>query len=172
MHTFWITGLSQSGKTTIAHGIAEHLQTRDRRVQILDGSEIRDHLGSFFGYSKEERMKVNRVLCTIAKFLSGNDVITLVTSISPHQETRDFNRSELDPYHEIYLECPVEVCIERDQSGMYKKALQGDVQHFVGVDDPYEVPRSFDCKIDTASSAVDVAVREAIEFVENVIAGK
>ena len=169
MHTIWITGLSRSGKTTIAEGIAQFLRASDQRVQILDGREIRDSVGDFFGYSKEERMRVNRVLCTMAKILAENNIFPVVPSITPHQESRDFNRRELDPYLEIYLDCSVESCIERDRNNLYKKALQGDIQHFIGVDDPYEVPRNSDCKIDTATQEPDQSVAQAIAFVRGAI---
>ena len=163
-HTIWLTGLSRSGKTTIAHGICEHLSAAGHAVEILDGASVRDDLGDFFGYSKEERMKVSRVLCSMAKILAKHGVIPVVTSITPYQESRDFNRRVLKPYIEVYVECPVETCIERDRNRLYEKALSGDIKHFIGVDDPYELPKSADFKVNTASGSPEETVTDVIDF--------
>lgn len=165
-HTIWITGLSKSGKTTVAEGIEAALRESGQQAHVLDGRTVRESLGNIFGYSKQERMKVSRVLCTMAKTLATNGVIPIVTSITPHQESRDFNRRELDLYLELYLDCPVEVCIERDVEGLYRKAINGDIEHFIGVDDVYEVPRTYDCRIDTAALAPDEAIAAALSFID------
>ena len=167
--TVWFTGLSRSGMTTLAESLATFLRDRGKRVEILDGKLIRDEMGDFFGYSKEERIKVSRVLCVMARLLARHNIIPIVTSITPYQESRDFNRRELQPYTEIYVDCPVEVCETRDVEGLYKRAIRGDLKHFVGVDDPYEIPKNPDFRIDTAHEAVDACTSKINAYVAGVL---
>ena len=163
--SIWLTGLSLSGKTTLAEALAAHLRALGRRVEVLDGKLIRDEVGDFFGYSREERMKVNRVLCMMAKLLARHDIIPIVTAITPFQESRDFNRRELAPYHEIYVDCPVETCITRDRQGLYQRALRGDLKHFIGVDDPYEIPRHPDLRVSTATESPEESARRVSAYI-------
>jgi adenylylsulfate kinase len=169
-HTIWLTGLSRSGKTTLAEALAGHLRSLGQRVEILDGKIIRDEMGDCFGYSKEERMKVNRALCMMARLLARHEIIPIVTSITPYQESRDFNRRELAPYAEIYVDCPVEVCITRDELGLYKRALRGDLKHFIGVDDPYEIPRNPDFRVSTGDSPPHESAQKVCAFVAATLA--
>ena len=162
--TIWLTGLSRSGKTTIADGIADWLSERNVPIQILDGSFVRDELGNFFGYSREERIKVSRVLCVMAKLLAQNGIHPIVTAITPHEESRQFNRRELDPYIEIYVECTVETCMDRDEKGLYQRAARGDVRQFIGVDVPYDLPKTPDLRINTEHDAPEVSIKQAISF--------
>jgi adenylylsulfate kinase len=164
-HTIWLTGLSRSGKTTIANGLATFLRGRGERVEVLDGIHVREELGDFFGFSREERMKVNRVLCAMARLLARHDVVPIITAITPYQESRDFNRRELDPYLEIYVDCPVDVCVSRDSQGLYRKAMRGDLKHFIGIDDPYEMPRTFDLRVSTADESPDASAARVNAFV-------
>lgn len=164
-HTIWLTGLSRSGKTTIATGVADWLSERGVQTQILDGRFVRDELGNFFGYSREERIKVSRVLAVMAKLLAQNDVYPIVTAITPHDESRNFNRMELNPYFEIYVECAVETCISRDDRGLYQRAIRGDLPHFIGVDVPYDVPKSPDLSINTERDEPEESIARAIHAV-------
>ena len=171
-HTVWLTGLSLCGKTTLAEALATHLRAEGRRVEVLDGKIIRDEVGDFFGYSREERMKVNRVLCMMARLLARHEILPIVTALTPFQESRDFNRRELAPYLEIYVDCPVEVCITRDQQGLYKRAMRGDIKHFVGVDDPYEIPRNPDLRISTEKESPGESARRICTFVTQALASE
>lgn len=166
----WLTGLSQSGKSTIADGIARWL-TVERAVnaQVLDGRFVRDELGNFFGYSREERIKVARVLAVMAKLLSCNDVYPIVTAITPYEESRELNRTELDSYFEIYVECSVEACIERDDQGLYRKALKGDLPNYIGVDVAYEIPKAHDLTIPTEHATPDESIKRAVTFLTEVL---
>ena len=168
-HTIWITGLSRSGKTTIAEGISEFLQSKGRPVEIIDGSQVRSELGDFFGYSQEERMKVSRVLCSMAKLLAKRGVIPIVASITPYQESRDYNRHELSPYVEIFVECDVEICVSRDTHNLYRKAMIGDIKHFIGIDDPYEVPKNYDLRINTSKETPEQSIAKTISFIETIL---
>ena len=163
--TIWFTGLSLSGKTTLANSLAASFRAKGIATEVLDGKLIRDELGDFFGYSKEERIKVSRVLCMMARLLARNGIIPIVTSITPYQESRDLNRRELNPYVEIYVECPVEVCASRDERGLYKRAIRGDIKHFIGVDDPYEIPRNADLRVTTAHDSPEESSRKVCCFV-------
>jgi adenylylsulfate kinase len=163
--TIWFTGLSRSGKTTLAEALAASLRSSGRRVEILDGKIIRDEMGDCFGYSKEERIKVNRMLCLMARLLSRHEIIPIVTAITPYQESRDFNRRELEPYIEIYVDCPVHVCLTRDSQGLYKRAMRGDLKHFIGVDDPYEIPRNPDFRVSTVDDTPIEAARKVAAFI-------
>lgn len=166
--TLWLTGLSRSGKTTIAEGVADWLTTEHAlAVQVLDGRFVREELGNFFGYSREERVKVGRVLATMAGLLARNGVIPIVTAITPHEESRAFNRSELDPYLEIYIECPVEVCMDRDSLGLYRKAQRGDLPNYIGVDVAYEIPKAFDLSIATDQESPEQSIRRTVAFVSD-----
>lgn len=163
--TIWLTGLSRSGKSTIAEGLAAWFADEQRPAQILDGRDVRDAVGDFFGYSKGERIKVSRVLAVMARLLATNGVTPIVTSITPYQDSRDFNRQELDPYLEIYVECSVDTAMQRDDTGIYRRAVRGDIQHFIGVDDPYEVPRSPDLVLSTERETPEQSIRRAVEFI-------
>lgn len=165
----WLTGLSQSGKTTIADGIAIWLTEHSRPSQILDGSFVRDELGNFFGYSRDERIKVSRVLCVMAKLLTQNGIYPIVTAITPHEESREFNRTELDAYVELYIKCSVDVCVERDTSGQYRRAMRGDLSHFIGVDVAYDIPKRPDLTIDTEDHSRDQCVAIATAFLADKI---
>jgi len=166
----WFTGLSLSGKTTLAEQLAAALRTDGHAVEVLDGKIVRDELAGFFGYSREERIKVSRVLATMAKLLARNGVVPIVTSITPYQESRDFNRRELPGYLEIFVECSVETCAARDAKGLYQRAMRGDVKHFVGVTDPYEIPRHADLRISTDDATADGCASDVIAFVRNRLA--
>lgn len=164
--TIWLTGLSLSGKTALANRLAAHLCEDGHRTHILDGKAIRTEVGDVFGYSKEERLKVNRLLCAFARVLSGHGVIPIVTAITPYQESREFNRQQLRRYLEIYVDCPVEVCRSRDASGLYERAIRGDLRHFVGVDDPFEIPKTPDLRVNTAEDSIAESTRKVCSFVD------
>lgn len=168
--TLWFTGLSRSGKTTIAEGVADWMRfEHDLHVQILDGSFVRDEVGNFFGYSRDERIKVSRILTVMAKLLALNGVHPIVTAITPYEESRELNRGELDPYYEVYVECSVESCMERDDEGLYRRALRGDVSNFIGVDVPFEVPKRNDVTISTEDAAPAGSIDETIQFVADML---
>ena len=130
---------------------------------------VRAQGGDFFGYSKDERLKVNRVLCVLARLLARHDIIPIVTAITPYQESRDYNRRELEPYVEIFVDCPVETCMARDPHGLYRKAMKGDLPHFIGVDDPFEIPKSSELRISTASEPVEVSAEKMCAFVAGIL---
>lgn len=138
--TLWFTGLPSSGKSTIADAVAEKLKEKGLKVERLDADIIRKHLWRELGYSKEDRDENIRRVTFLAKLLTRNGIAVLTSFISPYQELRDYARRQIGDFVEVYVECPVEVCLERDTKGLYKKALAGEIQNFTGVSDPYEEP--------------------------------
>ena len=138
--TVWFTGLPCSGKSTIADAVAGELRKRKPNVERLDADIIRKHLWRELGYSKEDRDENIRRAAYLAQLLTRNGVAVLTSFISPYRELREHARREIGDFVEVYVKCPVEVCMQRDTREMYKKALAGDIHNFTGVSDPYEEP--------------------------------
>jgi len=164
--TAWFTGLPCSGKTTIADGVAEVLRGRDLKVERLDGDIVRKGLTSDLGFSKEDRDENIKRVTYVAKLLTRNDVAVLATFVSPYLERRAKTREEIGDFVEIYTRCPVEICIERDDKGMYKKAIAGEIKNFTGIDDPYEEPEDPELILDTDKMGVEECVQKVLDKLE------
>lgn len=142
----WFTGLPSSGKTTLASLLGTWLPTAGQAAEVLDGDVVREILSKGLGYSREDRdLNIKRIgfLCRI---LSRNGVAAIAAVVSPYRAARDTVRDAIrseigDRFIEVHTDCPVEVCIQRDVKGLYKKALAGEIKGFTGVDDPYEPPQ-------------------------------
>jgi len=164
--TAWFTGLPCSGKTTIADGVAEVLRGRGLKVERLDGDIVRKGLTSDLGFSKEDRDENIKRVTYVAKLLTRNDVAVLATFVSPYRERRAKTREEIGDFVEIYTRCPVEICIERDDKGMYKKAIAGEIKDFTGIDDPYEEPEDPELILDTDMMSVEECVQKVLDKLE------
>ncbi len=164
--TLWFTGLPCSGKTTIAEVVERILRERGLKVESLDGDEVRQNLSKDLGFSKKDRDTHIRRMGFIAKLLSRNDIATLGAFVSPYREVRAHLRSEIENFVEVYVKCPVEVCIERDVKGMYKKALAGEIQNFTGVSDPYEEPLEPEIVVETDAETVEESVEKVLRELE------
>lgn len=138
--TLWFTGLPCSGKSAIADRVAEILKSCGLRVERLDGDIVRKSLTRDLGFSKEDRNENIRRVTFVAKLLTRNGVAVLTSFISPYQEIRSHARQEIGDFVEVYVKCPLEVCMRRDVKGMYKQALKGEIKEFTGISDPYEEP--------------------------------
>jgi adenylyl-sulfate kinase len=138
--TVWFTGLSGSGKTTIAKLVERELRGRGHRVEVLDGDVVRTHLSKGLGFSKEDRDTNIRRIGWVCEVLSRNDVVAIAAAISPYRDVRDEVRGNIGRFVEVYVTAPIEVLAERDVKGLYRKALAGDLPNFTGVSDPYEPP--------------------------------
>ncbi len=160
--TAWFTGLPCSGKSTIADAAAEELRQMGLRVERLDADIIRQHLWRELGYSKEDRDENIRRAAYLAHLLTRNGIAVLTSFISPYQETRDYARKQIGNFVEIYVKCPVEVCIQRDSRGMYRKALAGEIANFTGVSDPYEEPLNPEVTIESDREPVKQNVARVI----------
>lgn len=138
--TVWFTGLSGAGKTTISRAVEKKLKSYGYKVEILDGDIVRQHLTKDLGFSKEDRDENIRRVGFVANLLTRNQVIVLVSAISPYRELREEVRQQIVNFVEVYVNAPLTVCEQRDVKGLYKKARAGEIKNFTGIDDPYESP--------------------------------
>ena len=161
----WFTGLSGSGKSTIAQRVCAELERLGHRVEYLDGDTIRDIFPAT-GFSKAERdLHIKRV-GHLASRLERNGVLVVAAFISPYAETRQFVRGLCSRFVEIFVSTPLAVCEQRDVKGLYAKARRGEITQFTGIDDPYEAPVSPELQIDTADVPVDGAAGQVLEYLD------
>jgi adenylylsulfate kinase len=153
--TVWFTGLSGAGKTTINQRLEEKLRWHGYRVEVLDGDVVRQNLTKGLGFSKEDRDENIRRIGFVAHLLTRNEVIVLVSAISPYREIRDEVKKRIGDFVEVYVNAPLEVCEGRDVKGLYKKARAGEIKHFTGIDDPYEPPLNPDVECHTDAESED-----------------
>jgi len=166
--TLWLTGLPCSGKTTIAEIMKEELEKRGKKVELLDGDEIRKHFSAGVGFSKEDRGNHLRRVAFLCRLLSKHGVLVLASFVSPYRENRDHARSLMqDRFLEIFVDTPVEECIKRDVKGMYKKALAGEIKQFTGISDPYEVPEKPEIVIRTLEESARQSAERVLEFLSH-----
>jgi adenylylsulfate kinase len=156
----WLTGLSGSGKTTIATAIAEELTRRSVPVEVLDGDALRGFMPT--GFSREEREAHARRVAFLASRLAHHGVTVVVALISPYRSSRAYARDLCKGFVEVYVATPLEVCEERDAKGLYKKARAGLIREFTGIDDPYEVPEAPELTIDTSALASVSVIADAV----------
>jgi sulfate adenylyltransferase/3'-phosphoadenosine 5'-phosphosulfate synthase len=160
----WFTGLSASGKTTLAKSVERVLIERGiRDVQRLDGDVVRQDLTRDLGFSKEDRDENIRRVTFVAELLSNNGVATMCAFISPYRDARANARARCSNFIEVFVECPLQVLVERDPKGLYKKALAGEIQGFTGVDDPYEEPESPEIIVHTGTQTVEESTRIIVD---------
>jgi len=164
--TLWFTGLSGSGKTTIARLVEQELRDRGLKVERLDGDIVRQSLTRDLGFSKEDRDKNIERVTFVAKLLTRNGVAVLCSFISPYRERRAKSRQEIGEFIEIYIECPVEVCAQRDVKGMYARAFAGEIENFTGVSDPYEEPENPEIVCRTAQEASEESAAKIVAYLE------
>jgi adenylylsulfate kinase len=138
--TIWFTGLSGSGKSTIAHILEGELRNRGHKVEVLDGDVVRTHLSKGLGFSKEDRDTNILRIGWVCEVLSRNDVVAIGAAISPYRDIRDQVRGNIGRFVEVYVTAPLETLADRDVKGLYRKAMAGEIKGFTGVDDPYEEP--------------------------------
>jgi adenylylsulfate kinase len=150
--TIWFTGLSGSGKTTIAHHLGPELDRRGLVVEYLDGDTVRTHLSKGLGFSKEDRDAHVERLGWVASRITRHGGAVIVAAISPYEQARRNARAlveEHGPFVEVHVKTSLEECARRDVNGLYAKAFAGEIKGFTGVDDPYEKPSSPEIVVDT-----------------------
>ena len=165
--TVWFTGLSGSGKSTIAEMLFHELQARGVKTEILDGDVVRQNLSKGLGFSKEDRDTNIRRIAFVADLLSKHGTPVITAAISPYREIRDEARQMMgDRFVEAYVKASVETCEERDVKGLYAKARAGEIQEFTGVSDPYEPPKDPELVIDTESQTPEQSAQQILDYLE------
>ena len=165
--TLWFTGLSGAGKSTLAAIVEQELRARNRDVEILDGDVVRTHLSKGLGFSKEDRDTNIRRIAFVAHLLSRNGVAVITAAISPYRDVRNECRAMMAAnFIEVYVKCPLEICIERDVKGLYKKAMAGEIAHFTGVSDPYEEPEHAEVIVETDAELPEESAAKIIAKLE------
>jgi adenylyl-sulfate kinase len=150
----WMTGLSGAGKTTVALELLDQLAERGLRLERLDGDVVRESLTKDLGFTAEDRRKNIERVTFVAKLLSRNGVGCLCSFISPYQSVRDHVRENTTNFLEVFIDAPLEVVIDRDVKGMYKKAIAGEIPNFTGISDPFEAPENPDIHVRTDQQTV------------------
>ncbi|HXR65006.1 MAG TPA: adenylyl-sulfate kinase [Ktedonobacteraceae bacterium] len=156
--TIWFTGLSGAGKSTLSEALTRHFQEQGRNVEVLDGDEVRTHLSKGLGFSREDRDTNIKRIAYVCKLLTRNGALCISAAIAPYREARAWARQEIGNFVEIYVKCPLEVCRERDVKGLYKLVDEGKIQHFTGVDDPYEEPENPNLVVETNKQTIEESV--------------
>jgi len=161
--TVWFTGLSGSGKSTIAEMLFHEFQARGLKTEILDGDVVRQNLSKGLGFSKEDRDTNILRIGFVAELLTRNGVATICCPISPYKETRDQVRAVIGDFVEIYVHATIEeLSKNRDPKGLYKKALAGEIKGFTGVDDPYEAPEDPELVLDTMIESPEQSLQRTL----------
>jgi len=169
--TVWLTGLSGSGKSTIATALASRIAERGLRVEILDGDEVRTNLSAGLSYSKEDRDANVRRIGWVCELLSRNGVVAIAAAISPYRAARDEVRSRIGRFVEVHVDASIEALEARDSKGLYRRAREGALTGLTGVDDPYESPERPELTVrtdggETAETSVSriVAMLEELSY--------
>ena len=163
----FMTGLSVSGKTTIARALLKKLQDEGRSAMILDGDEIRDIFKNK-GFSKEARIQHNEDVGKMAVYLQSQGIIPIVSLISPYAEARNYVRSISKEFTEVYVNTPITTCEQRDVKGLYKKVRAGEIKDFTGIHDssPYEVPKNPELTITTEGVDIDDCANQILKHIK------
>jgi adenylylsulfate kinase len=164
--TLWFTGLSGSGKTTIAKAVERELRTRHCNVEMLDGDIVRTNLSKGLGFNKEDRDINVRRIGFVANLLSRNGVVAITAAISPYRAIRDEIREMTENFMEVYVNAPLEICESRDTKGLYALARAGKIKNFTGIDDPYEKPLNPEVVCYTSTESIEESVGKVIAELE------
>ena len=163
----WFTGLSGSGKSTIAIALERELQQRGLLCRILDGDNIRSGINNNLGFSAEDRVENIRRIAEVGKLFVDTGIITLAAFISPNNEIREMAAGiiGMEDFKEVYISTPLEVCEKRDVKGLYARARRGDIQNFTGVSAPFEVPENPALSLDTSVLSLEECVNKVLELI-------
>ncbi len=159
----WFTGLPSSGKSTLARMLQMELDEAGFAVEVLDGDEVRKRLTKGLGFSREDRDENIRRIAYVAKLLTRVGAVAITAAISPYQESRERARAEIGNFVEIYVDCPLSVCMQRDVKGLYAKAVRGEVPNFTGISDPYEPPVQPEVVVHTERESPEESLRKIID---------
>ena len=165
----WFTGLSGSGKSTIAFTVEHALMVRDRLTYVLDGDNIRHGLNRNLGFSAQDRKENIRRIGEVSRLFADAGVLTLSSFVSPYRSDRDRVRALLDDgdFLEVFVNTPLEVCEQRDPKGLYKKARAGEIPNFTGISAPYEAPEKAELVVDSGAQSVEESVAQLLGFLQD-----
>lgn len=162
--TIWLTGLSGSGKSTIANRLEEILFDKGIKTTVLDGDNVRIGLNKDLGFSNDDRKENMRRIAEVSKLFSDSGIFTITAFISPFEDERNMCKDIIgDDFVLVHIATPIEECINRDPKGLYKKALNGEIKQFTGIDSPYEEPIDSDIILNT-DNGVDSCVELIIKY--------
>lgn len=164
----WFTGLSGSGKSTLANRVESELFARGIRTYLLDGDNIRSGLNSDLGFTEADRRENIRRISEVARLFVDSNAVVLTAFISPFRADRKAARKRVGAreFFEIYVNCPLDVCERRDPKGLYRKAREGEIKQFTGIDSPYEPPEHPELTIDTSQETAAESARRVVELLE------
>ncbi|MDF9829871.1 adenylyl-sulfate kinase [Parabacteroides sp. PF5-6] len=163
----WFTGLSGSGKSTIAIALEQELHRRGLLCRILDGDNIRTGINNNLGFSPEDRKENIRRIAEVGKLFIDTGIITLAAFISPDNEMREMAAQVIgkEDFLEVYISTPIEECERRDVKGLYAKARRGEIKEFTGVSAPFEIPKDPDLSLDTSALTIEESVNRLLEVI-------
>ena len=163
----WFTGLSASGKSTLAHALENTLFEKGYKTYVLDGDNIRHGLNKDLGFSPQDREENIRRIGELAKLFADAGIITITAFISPYRSDREKAR-KLNPknFIEVYVKCDIDVCEQRDPKGLYKKAKAGEISEFTGISAPYEEPENPELVIDTGKLTIEESVNQLLTYLK------
>lgn len=165
-YTIWFTGLSGSGKTTIANGVVKKIRKKNIPIILLDGDVVRKTFSRDLGYTKEERDKHITRVADICHLITTNGVLNIACVLSPTKKIRSYARDLIKNFVEVYIKCPILICEERDVKGYYNLARSGVVKEFVGITIRYEDPVSPEIIVETDKDNVNNCVNKIIKYLE------
>lgn len=163
----WFTGLSGSGKSTVALGVERELHQRGILCRILDGDNIRSGINRNLGFTADDRKENIRRIAEVGKLFVDTGIVTLAAFISPTNESRQMAADIIgaEDFKEVYISTPLEVCEQRDVKGLYARARRGDIQNFTGISAPFEVPVNPDLSLDTSVIPLEECVNKVLELI-------
>ncbi len=159
----WFTGLPSSGKSTLARMLQMELDEAGFAVEVLDGDEVRQRLTKGLGFSRDDRDENIRRIAYVAQLLTRVGAVAITAAISPYRESRERARAEIGNFVEIYVDCPLSVCMQRDVKGLYAKAVRGEVPNFTGISDPYEPPVQPEVVVHTERESQEESLNKILE---------
>ncbi|MXV78264.1 adenylyl-sulfate kinase [Candidatus Poribacteria bacterium] len=164
----WFTGLSGSGKSTLANAVAHQLHERNHHTYVLDGDNVRHGLNKNLGFSPEDREENIRRVGEVAKLFVDAGTIVMTAFISPYRTDRNQAREliEENRFVEVFVECPLNICEERDPKGLYKKARSGEIKEFTGISAPYEEPNNPEVVVNTSELSVIESANQVIVYLQ------